>query len=285
MILFSDPQCLSYRSDGHPERPQRVQQTVSWLKERRPDWRWGQFEPATEKELLRAHSAAHLARLQDPRHFDPDTSYYEGIYDLARLAAGATLAAMDAALSGQRAFSLMRPPGHHAERERAMGFCYLNHVAIAALAALDKGIDRVAIWDFDAHHGNGSEAILKNVPGIRYVSVHQHPCYPGTGVVSEANCINFPVPPRTPSELHMEILERSWRSIMDHEPKLVLVSAGFDAYKLDPLTEMTLGADDFEKLGTWVAEAGAPAAALLEGGYSDDLPLLVEAFLKGWDAS
>ncbi len=285
MILFSHPECLSYRLDGHPERPQRVEATVDWLKERQPTCEWRAFEMAGEAALLRAHPQSHLDRLKEPRHFDADTAYHEGIYDIARLATGAALAATEAALSGEKAFSLMRPPGHHAEQVRAMGFCYLNHVAIAALEALARGIGRVAVWDFDAHHGNGTEAILKRVENALYISAHQHPCYPGTGTVSEANCLNFPIPPRTPPEKHMAELEASWQKLLDFDPQLVLVSAGFDAYEWDPLTEMTLRMEDFEKLGAWIAKANLPTAGLLEGGYSDDLPSLVEAFLKGWTES
>jgi acetoin utilization deacetylase AcuC-like enzyme len=282
MILFSHPDCLNYRLEGHPEKPQRVEATVEYLKGQGEVWKWKEFETATEKALLRAHPQAHLERLKDPRPFDADTAYFEGIYEIAKLATGATLAAMDSALKGESAFSLMRPPGHHAERSRAMGFCYLNHVAIAALEALNRGIGRVAVWDFDAHHGNGTEAILKEVENALYVSVHQHPCYPGTGAVSEANCMNFPVSPRTSPDEHMSTLRKSWEAILSFNPQLVLVSAGFDAYELDPLTEMELRVEDFETIGSWIREADMPAAGLLEGGYSNDLPLLVGAFLRGW---
>ena len=240
---------------------------------------------AEESVLERAHPAGHLKRLQEPRHFDADTAYHDGIYDIARLATGAALAAMEAALNGEKAFSLMRPPGHHAEAVRAMGFCYLNHVAVASLEALDRGIERVAVWDFDAHHGNGTEALLRGVDGTRYVSVHQHPCYPGTGIETVENCINFPVPPQTSSEEHMEALKRSWESVLAFEPQLVLVSAGFDAYELDPLTNMRLRVHDFETLGRWIDRSKIPTAGLLEGGYSEDLPKLVEAFLEGWSPS
>lgn len=283
MILYSHRDCLNYSLEGHPERPQRVEATVERLKADGDRWTWGQVEAAPEASLLRAHPQAHLDRLQEPRHFDADTAYFEGIYELARLATGAALGAMDSALAGHPAFSLMRPPGHHAEAMRAMGFCYLNHMAIAVMEALERGVGRVAVWDFDAHHGNGTEAILKGVENARYVSVHQHPCYPGTGTVSEANCLNFPVAPRTPPDAHMAILRDSWEAILEFDPQLVLVSAGFDAYESDPLTEMMLRVEDFKKLGSWIGEAERPSAGFLEGGYSDDLPLLVDAFLRGWE--
>lgn len=282
MLLFSDERCLGYHAPGHPERPYRVEATRKALEERHPDWKWGAFEPAEEALLAKAHSESHLKRLQHPAPFDADTAYHEGIYDLARLSCGATLAATQAAFSGEKAFALMRPPGHHAEWDRAMGFCYLNNVAIATLEALEGRVKRVAVWDFDAHHGNGTEAILAGVEGALYVSIHQSPCYPGTGQESKGNCRNFPIPPYSPPEEHMDRLRESWDELLAFQPELVLVSAGFDAYEHDPITQMTLRLKDFRTLGRWLAESAAPTAALLEGGYSDDLPNLVEAFLLGW---
>lgn len=232
---------------------------------------------------MRAHSAAHLERLLVPERFDEDTAYHEGIDGIARLACGASMAAMEAAFAGEKSFALMRPPGHHAERERVMGFCYLNHVAVCALAALANGISRVAVWDIDAHHGNGTEAILHGVPCALYVSAHQVPCYPGTGTVSRGNCQNFPVAPECDPEVHMSILEESWKVVLGFEPELVLVSAGFDAYEHDPITQMSLRINDFRTLGQWMAATKTPTAALLEGGYSEDLPELVDAFLVGWN--
>ena len=285
MKIYSDPKCLTYHSPGHPERPTRVEATVAWLKKRQPEWTWEPFEVASDLSLLRAHPRSHLDRLQEERAFDADTAFYDDIFEIARLGTSSTLAAMKSALSGEKAFTLMRPPGHHAEQTQAMGFCYLNHTAISALEALETGIEKVAVWDFDAHHGNGTEAILEGVEGALYVSVHQHPCYPGTGSISRGNVRNFPVSPGTLSEVHLEVLAKSWEAILDFEPGLVLVSAGFDAYELDPLTDMRLRSIDFEALGSWLAEAKIPVAATLEGGYSDELPLLIEAFLKGWSRS
>lgn len=233
--------------------------------------------------MLLAHSAAHLERLRVARDFDADTAYHEGIDHLARLTVGSALGATRAALARDGAFSLMRPPGHHAERERAMGFCYLNSVAICALQALRDGVSRVAIWDFDAHHGNGTEAILSDVPGVLYVSAHQHPCYPGTGAESHGNCRNFPVAPFVASAEHMAILERSWDELLEFEPELVLVSAGFDAYVHDPITQMSLGLNDFHTLGQWLGGIETPVAAILEGGYSEDLPQLILSFLEAWE--
>jgi acetoin utilization deacetylase AcuC-like enzyme len=166
-----------------------------------------------------------------------------------------------------------------------MGFCYLNQIAVAAVAMrLRPDVGRVAVWDFDAHHGNGTEAIVKDHDGILFASVHQSPGYPGTGLADEGPRIrNWPVAPRTPRAQHMAALRASWEAVVAFEPALILVSAGFDAYARDPITEMTLEAGDFAELGEWLRRGGFPAAAVLEGGYSDDLPLLVDAFLSAWD--
>ena len=164
-----------------------------------------------------------------------------------------------------------------------MGFCYFSNIAVAALDALANGVERVAIWDFDAHHGNGTEDILRDRPGVFFASVHQYPGYPGTGLISRGNIANFPVPPHSPRAAHMAELARSWEAVLAFRPDLVLVSAGFDAYVDDPITEMSLEAADFAELGRWLGSAGTPAAAILEGGYSPDLPLLIDAFLSAWE--
>lgn len=282
MIIFHHQDCTGYESPGHPERPQRVSETEKHLRKSLPGLVWKTPEPATDAELLAAHSSAHLLRLEQPRRFDGDTPYFENIPSLARLSAGSAIAAGSSAINGTPAFSLMRPPGHHATTTQAMGFCYLNSVAIAAINAIRGGLERVAVWDFDAHHGNGTEEILFDRRGLLYVSVHQYPGYPGTGATSDGNCRNFPVAPGTPAAGHMAILEKSWSVVVEFRPQLVLVSAGFDAFDGDPLTEMCLRHSDFQTLGKWLNSANLPVAAILEGGYSGELPLLVEGFLLGW---
>jgi acetoin utilization deacetylase AcuC-like enzyme len=284
MVIIHDPSCTAYHAPGHPEHPQRVAATAELLQARHPGWKWQAPGPAAEADLLRAHPPAHLDRLERGPNFDNDTAFLPGIAGHARRAAGGALAAMDLALAGgERAFSLMRPPGHHATRNRAMGFCYLNQVAIAALAAQARGIERVAVWDFDAHHGNGTEAILEGRPGLLFASVHEEFGYPGTGRVSTATCRNWALPPFTARPDHLAALAASWEAIRAFRPGLLLVSAGFDAYVGDPLTEMSLEAGDFATLGNWVREAGIPTAAILEGGYSDHLPELIDGFLSGWN--
>jgi acetoin utilization deacetylase AcuC-like enzyme len=287
MLLLHDPKCADYGSRRHPEQPARVIQTAAHLRTARPSWSWRTPQgPVSDETLLLAHTREHLARLDEPRDFDADTPYFPDIAAHARRSVRASLeAAAHAHATRRPAFALMRPPGHHATACQAMGFCYLNQVAIAALAAhRDLGAQRIAVWDFDAHHGNGTEAILHGRQGFLYCSVHQSPCYPGTGLGDFGNCRNWPIPPQAPRGLHMDALRASLDAISAFEPELVLVSAGFDAYALDPITEMTLEIEDFAALGLWLRETGLSAAAVLEGGYSPDLPVLVEEFLAAWDS-
>src|SRR6266513_2616662 len=257
MIIFHDPHCVEYSAPSHPERPERIIKAFPLLKDRHPTWQWREPRAAKERNLLRAHSAEHLERVKNPiGDFDADTPGYPKIYDYALKSAGAGIEAAHAALAGECGFSLMRPPGHHATRDRAMGFCYFSNIAIAALAALDSGVERVAIWDFDAHHGNGTEAIVANNPRIRFASIHQFPAYPGTGAESFANIDNYPIAPQTPRAEYANAIERALQKLTLSKPELLLVSAGFDAYSGDPLTEMSLD--------------------------SDDLPELIDAFLTSW---
>lgn len=282
MILFHDPSCAEYGSHLRPEQPARITRSVAHLKPVHPDWKWQKTGMATETALLTAHTPSLLQRLQHAPDIDDDTPWYPDIYAHARRSVGAALSAADAAIAGEQAFSLMRPPGHHCTRAQAMGFCYLNQIAIAALHILGKDL-RVAVWDFDAHHGNGTEDILQGRPNVLFVSVHQFPGYPGTGTHSTANCKNFPVAPNSLRHVHREALVKSWDTVIGFKPDLVLVSAGFDAYVDDPITEMTLERADFAELGRWLRESSLPAAAILEGGYSSDLPLLIDDFLSAWE--
>lgn len=233
--------------------------------------------------LLRAHTAEHVAAIVAAEaDFDTDSPAYPGIFDHAARAAGAAVDCARAALGGERCFALMRPPGHHATRNRAMGFCYFSNVAVAALDAIANGTKRVAIWDFDAHHGNGTEDIVKDHPQIAFASVHQFPGYPGTGTRSFANIHNFPVAPYTARADHVTEAQRALQELLEFEPQLLLISAGFDAYAADPITQMSLQPEDFATFGSWLRALEIPTAAILEGGYSDELPQLIELFLTSW---
>jgi acetoin utilization deacetylase AcuC-like enzyme len=282
MTIVHDPHCADYGSSMRPEQPTRVLRSSTHLKQTHPGWAWQMPDIAAEEIVLLAHRPALLNRIGHEPDIDDDTPYFPGIREHALRSVGAALKAAQLAQTGEKVFSLMRPPGHHATRTQAMGFCYLNSIAIAALHTATTGA-RVAVWDFDAHHGNGTEDILRGQANVFFASVHQYPGYPGTGTTSAGNIANFPVAPHTAREQHMAELARSWAAVQAFQPDIVLVSAGFDAYARDPITAMTLEADDFAELGRWLRQAGLPAAAILEGGYSPDLPVLIDAFLSVWD--
>jgi acetoin utilization deacetylase AcuC-like enzyme len=285
MIIFHDPRCAEYSAPGHPERPARILRTVPLLQDRHKNWEWRVPNMASEEALLRAHSREHVDRIKAARSdFDADTPVYENIFDHALRSAGAAIDVAREALRGNRAFSLMRPPGHHAARDRAMGFCYFSNVAIAALDALENGAERVAIWDFDAHHGNGTEDIVTHNSRVAFASIHQFPAYPGTGAKSFANIDNYPIAPGTPRAEHVKVVEHALQKLITFKPDLLLVSAGFDAYTGDPLVQMTLEHEDFATFGEWLSKIDIPVGAILEGGYSDDLPDLIDGFLTAWES-
>src|SRR6266699_6905630 len=285
MNIFHDPHCVDYSSPGHPERPERIIQTVPILKDRHLPWQWREPRVATIDELLRAHSTEHIAHVKNPPgDFDLDTPAIPRIYDYALKSAGAGIEAAQVALTGERSFVLMRPPGHHATRDCAMGFCYFSNVAIAALDALENGAERVAIWDFDGHHGNGTEAIVAHNRRIQFASIHQYPAYPGTVAKSFANVDNYPVAPFTPRNECVSIAKQSLEKLITFKPDLLLVSAGFDAYARDPLLQLTLERQDFAAFGEWLSKIDVPVAVALEGGYSNDLPELIDAFLTAWQS-
>lgn len=281
MVILHDPKCAEFGLDARQERPTRVVESVAFLHATHPDWSWQLPSPLNEESLLLAHTRTHLQRLQTPPDFDEDTPYFEGIYTHACRSVAAALDATRLAMTGGvKTFSLMRPPGHHATAGQAMGFCYLNQVAVAAFAARAWGAAKVAVWDFDAHHGNGTESILEGRHGFYLTSVHQFPGYPGTGTRNTENSFNWALGRHAPREQHMEALEQSLRKLLDFKPDLLLVSAGFDAFALDPVASMALTTDDYATLGRWVRESGVPSASIMEGGYSKELPQLLEVYLR-----
>lgn len=285
MKVITDERCTGYSTPGHPERPQRIERTLDRLRAQKEiDVTWLEPLPAVPDEvILRAHTKEHLARVTAAAEdFDGDTAAHPNIIEHARRSVGGALRTLQEARAGGMAFSLLRPPGHHATGERAMGFCYLNSIAIAALEALATGAKKVAVYDFDVHHGNGTEAILLKQPDARFYSIHQHPCYPGTGEANVGrNCFNYPVAPRTPRVEYRKVLQRALDDLKAAKPDVVGISAGFDAYARDPLAQETLEAEDFHWLGGEMRKLGVPVFSLLEGGYSKDLPELVLAYLKG----
>jgi len=284
MKIITDERCTQYSAPGHPERPARVAKSLEKLRAQQElNITWAEPLPVNEESILRAHSKTHLAHVKDPSaNFDADTPAYSGIYEHALRSIGGALHALQAARKGETVFSLLRPPGHHAMQDRAMGFCFLNSIAIAALEAQATGTRKVAVYDFDVHHGNGTEAILLNRPEAAFFSIHQHPCYPGTGTKNVgSNCFNYPLAPQTPREEYRKVLRIALDDLLKFKPDLIAVSAGFDAYSRDPIAQETLEAEDFHWIGQELRKTGIPLMSILEGGYSRDLPDLIFAYLKG----
>ena len=281
--LFTHPACLEHDAGpGHPERPDRLRAVLRALEH--PDFVTLLREEAplaTLEQLGLVHPPAYLEALlqldpgEDLIALDADTLVGAGSLPAALRAAGGAIAAVDAVMDGwaTTAFAAVRPPGHHAEPARAMGFCLLSNAAVAAMHARQRwGLSRVAVVDFDVHHGNGTQAAFAADPGLFYASSHQSPCYPGTGAASErgvGNLVNLPLPPGSGSVEFRAAWERhGLPELRAFGAELVIVSAGFDAHKADPLAQLRLEADDFG----WVTEqlmqaAGHRLVSVLEGGY------------------
>lgn len=288
MKIITDPNCTGYSRQGHPEKPVRISRTVEKLQTQTElSITWAKPGPVDDSSILRAHSPQMLASLSNSKgDFDSDTPTFPDIESYARASVGAALEAMRCGRNGETVFSLMRPPGHHATHNRVMGFCYLNNIAIATLEALATGVKRVAVFDFDVHHGNGTEDILQDVEGAAFFSIHQSPCYPGTGTHNVgSNCFNYPVAPELPRGEYRRVLGSALDELKKFKPALIGISAGFDAYAHDPIAQETLEAEDFYWLGKEIRALSLPTFSLLEGGYSRDLPELVFAYLRGLEGS
>lgn len=285
--LYTHAHCLRHDpGPGHAESPLRLKAVLQALDaDRFAALDRVEAPRATREQLLRVHEAAHVDRVlaaepaEGHTQLDPDTGMSPGSSEAALRAAGATCAAVDAVMAGHaaRAFCAVRPPGHHATANQAMGFCLFNSLAIAAAHALAAhGLKRVAIADFDVHHGNGTQDIFASEPRVLFVSSHQSPLYPDTGRADErgiGNLVNAPLPSGAGS---MEFRE-TWHGhllprIHAFRPQLILVSAGFDAHRDDPLADLNLGAEDYAWITSRLVDlarrhAGGRLVSSLEGGY------------------
>jgi acetoin utilization deacetylase AcuC-like enzyme len=287
-VLFSHPSSLEHDTGAHPERAERLRAVYAALEER-GDLGWERrASPAASREALElVHPAAYVDSIErfaaaGGGALDPDTFASPGTWDATVHAAGGAVAAVDAVLGGGAAVaaSVHRPPGHHAEAARAMGFCFFNTVAVAAQHALSvRGLSRVLIFDWDVHHGNGTNDIFHSSPEVLFVSAHESPLYPGSGPASDVGSgdgvgytVNLPVPGRSGDGVWCSLAEHvTGRLIRAFSPELVLVSAGFDAHADDPLATCRVTDAGFATMAASVrlaaADVGAPVVLVLEGGY------------------
>ncbi len=278
MKIFFSKRCLEYSQPWHPESPERVRSTYQYLKQKGFEF----LDPTTceEEDILLAHTPELLKNVKKESFFDPDTPALPGIFEHARLAAGSAINAASQCLKGEKTFSLMRPPGHHATRNSLGGFCYFNNIAIASLR-VKKLAGKIAIIDFDCHHGNGTEDIFHGKKDFLYLSLHQSPLYPGTGLKSRENCINYPISSNTTADEYLSVLGEGLKQVEQFDPDLLAISAGFDSYRHDPITSLSLEIDTYKEIGRMLTGLKKPVFAVLEGGYSKDIPECIYQFLIG----
>ena len=300
MLYYTDPRCLEHDTlPGHPERPDRLRAINEHLASRGilADCQQRDVPLLPLPNMLSAHSKRHVDFLTSMSpstgtvSIDPDTHMCAQSLAAAQLAAGAVTQAVQDVINGvdTRAFCAVRPPGHHAEVNDAMGFCLFNSIALGALLALQQpDIERVAILDFDVHHGNGTVDIFRNDPRVMVCSSYQHPFYPNRMTeVTGQHLVHTPLPAGTNSSQFRQAIETSWQPALEaHQPQLILISAGFDAHEADPLAQLALQTDDFRWITEFITDAAAATSngrivSVLEGGYDlDALSASVAAHLQ-----
>jgi acetoin utilization deacetylase AcuC-like enzyme len=294
IAILSNPEHVRHHAEGHPERPERATAILEAIAHSELGL---SIEPAPlvpDPLVGRLHDPRYLAMLERAAssgggYLDPDTYITPDSMPAARTAAGAVVEGVDRVLDGRaaHAFAVVRPPGHHAEHARAMGFCLLNNIGIALMAARAKGVRRIAVLDFDVHHGNGTQHSFENDPEVFYASTHQYPFYPGTGAAGErgssGNVLNVPLRMGTGDQGFLGAWEKKIGPALDaFKPALLLVSAGFDAHRDDPLAGLEVSTEGYRELARMIAawartHTKGRTVWVLEGGY--DLKALADSTL------
>ncbi|MEM5798201.1 MAG: histone deacetylase [Candidatus Aenigmatarchaeota archaeon] len=275
MKIVFDKRCCEYIFYNHPESPERVLSIYELLKE---NYEFKKPSSTSEKNILIVHTKRLLSVIKSGRFIDFDTPNNKEMIRYALLSAGAAIEACKLAVKGKDAFSLMRPPGHHAGKDFAGGFCYLNNIAIAiATVAKNK---KVAIIDIDGHWGNGTQDIFSGKQDIIYVSINQEGAYPGPHHNSE-NCRNFYIKPGSNGKVYLKLFYKCIDIVKFFGPDIIGISAGFDTFKEDPLLNLMLDIEDYKKIAQKISSLNTPLFAVLEGGYSNKLPYCIQSFLDG----
>ena len=304
MHVYSDPASKRHVNDlAGVESPERFPAALAGVERAEQSGipvEWRPCSPAEREALAAVHDPAYLDHLREMSaagggYLSLDTAVGAGSWEAASLASGAACSAVESALAGETTFAIARPPGHHAGRDYGMGFCLTNHAAVAAGHALSRGLERVAILDWDVHHGNGTQDIFYGDASVLYLSVHQSPFYPGTGAVGEVGegeglgfTVNVPLPAGSGEDLYRAAFAGVLLLVLrEFGPELILVSAGFDAHVDDLLGGMDLGSDSFGRFAALISDlsselGAAPPAFVLEGGYNlDALTESVAATMQG----
>ncbi|MBI2076590.1 MAG: histone deacetylase [Candidatus Aenigmarchaeota archaeon] len=277
MQVFFSHKCLEYKQDGHPESPARVKSIYKHIKDK---FDFSEPEPCTDKDLVLCHEKGLINRIRHRDFSGADTPNLPQMFGFAKLSAGSAIEAAQHAVNGENAFSLSRPPGHHAGKDFLGGFCYFNSIAVAVKKILEK-VDKVAIIDIDGHHGNGTQDIMIGNKDVVFVSLHQKNAFPVSGFVSERNCFNYPLVPGTNGREYVKVFDSALENVEKFSPDIIAVSAGFDAYKKDPLLELALDIATYFEIADMISHLGVPVFSVLEGGYSEEIGKCVHEFLKG----
>jgi acetoin utilization deacetylase AcuC-like enzyme len=289
-IIYDEAHLKHSPPFSHPEKPERISSAYNFLSAKNFFNDADLFKPteAAREDILRVHSDDHYKYVIDAiergkHQLDSDTYIAAGSLKAALLSAGAVINAVDLVMNKKykNIFSLMRPPGHHAESSRPMGFCLFNNIAIGASYALEKfNLDRIAIIDWDVHHGNGTQEIFYRTSKVFFISLHQYPFYPGTGNENEKGggegegfTLNFPLPAGTGGDIYLKIFrEEILKTLEEYSPQMIFISAGFDAHRDDPLANMKLTEEDFSEMTKVIKEysekKNLSLISVLEGGYN-----------------